>query len=62
VVDTDAEVIEKFKNIVTEDEIKALYNLGKLEFHDALHDLVESVAEKLGIRQRNKYSKDGRYR
>ena len=48
VVDTDPEVIEKVKNIVTEDEIKALYNLGKLEFHDAMHDLVETTAEKLG--------------
>lgn len=47
VVDTDPEVIEKVKGIVTEEEITALYNLGKLEFHDALHDLVEAVAVKL---------------
>jgi polyribonucleotide nucleotidyltransferase len=47
VVDTDPEVIEKVKNIVTEDEIKALYNLGKLEFHDAMHDLVEVTAIKI---------------
>ncbi len=48
VVDTDPAVIEKVKNIVTEAEIVALYNLGKLEFHDAMHDLVEATAEKLG--------------
>ncbi len=48
VVDTDPEVIEKVKNLVTVEEIRALYNLGKLEFHDAMHDLVEMTAEKLG--------------
>lgn len=47
VIDTDEEVIVKVKDLVTEEEIQALYNLGKLEFHDALHDLVESVALKL---------------
>ena len=47
VIDTDAEVIVKVKDLVTEEEIQALYNLGKLEFHDALHDLVEAVALKL---------------
>lgn len=48
VVDTDPEVIAKVKSLVTETEIKSLYNLGKLEFHDAMHDLVETTAEKLG--------------
>ncbi len=48
VIDTDAEVIVKVKDLVTEEEIQALYNLGKLEFHDAMHDLVESTAVKLG--------------
>ncbi len=48
VVDTDAEVLEKVYALVTEDQIKAVYNLGKLEFHDALHDLVEHTAEALG--------------
>ncbi len=38
----------KVQNTVTKDEIKSLYGLGKLEFHDALHTLVEEVAEKLG--------------
>ena len=47
IIDTDPEVIEKVKNIVTESEILALYNLGKLEFHDAMHDLVEATAIKL---------------
>lgn len=47
VVDTDPEVIEKVKDLVTENEIQSLYNLGKLEFHDAMHDLVESTAVKL---------------
>jgi polyribonucleotide nucleotidyltransferase len=44
VIDTDVEVIEKVKSIITEPEILALYNLGKLEFHDAMHDLVEDTA------------------
>lgn len=48
VVETDSEVLEKVHALVTEAEILALYNLGKLEFHDAIHDLVESVAERLG--------------
>lgn len=47
VIDTDVTVIENVKNIVTEEEIVALYHLGKLEFHDALHDLVETVSERL---------------
>ena len=47
IIDTDPEVIEKVKNIVTESEVLALYHLGKLEFHDALHDLVEVTAQKL---------------
>ena len=47
IIDTDPEVIEKVKNIVTEEEVIALYNLGKLEFHDALHDLVEIVAARI---------------
>ena len=33
---------------MTEGDIQAVYGLGKLEFHDAMHDLVEIVAEKLG--------------
>jgi polyribonucleotide nucleotidyltransferase len=48
VVDTDSDVLAKVHTIVTEDQIKAVYNLGKLEFHDALHDLVEKTAEALG--------------
>lgn len=48
IIDTDVEVIVKVKEIVTESEILSLYNLGKIEFHDALHDLVEVTAEKLG--------------
>jgi polyribonucleotide nucleotidyltransferase len=47
VIDTDAEVLAKVHALVTEEEIRALYNLGKLEFHDAIHHLVESVAIKL---------------
>ena len=47
IIDTDREVIEKVKNIVTESEVLALYHLGKLEFHDAIHDLVESTKMKL---------------
>jgi polyribonucleotide nucleotidyltransferase len=47
VVDTDNEVLAKVRTIVTEAQIKAVYNLGKLEFHDAMHDLVESVKMRL---------------
>jgi polyribonucleotide nucleotidyltransferase len=43
VVDTDTEVLEKVRTLVTEEEILSLYGLGKLEFHDAIHTLVESV-------------------
>jgi polyribonucleotide nucleotidyltransferase len=45
--ETDPETIKKVQNIVTKEEIKALYGLGKLEFHDAMHTLVEEVAVKL---------------
>jgi polyribonucleotide nucleotidyltransferase len=47
IVDTNPEVIESVKNLVTEEQIQKLYNLGKLEFHDAMHDLVEAIGEKL---------------
>lgn len=47
VIDTDETVIESVKNLISESEIQSLYNLGKLEFHDAMHDLVEATAEKL---------------
>lgn len=48
----DPETVEKVQNTVTEDDIKSLYGLGKIEFHDALRDLVEVVATKL------EYNKD----
>lgn len=48
VVDTDVDVLTKVRAHITEDQIKAVYNLGKLEFHDALHNLVENTAEALG--------------
>lgn len=28
---------------MTEGDIQAVYGLGKLEFHDAMHDLIERV-------------------
>lgn len=45
--EADNDTVTKIQNTVTEDEIKSLYGLGKLEFHDALHTLVEEIAEKL---------------
>lgn len=33
------ETYEAVKKVITPDQIGALFNLGKLEFHDALHDL-----------------------
>ena len=58
VIDTDEAVIKKVKSIVTETEILALYNLGKLEFHDAMHDLVEKVADQM-ISTRSSSSQNG---
>jgi polyribonucleotide nucleotidyltransferase len=46
VVDTDTTVLEQVHALVTEEEIRSLYGLGKLEFHDAIHDLVENTAIK----------------
>ncbi len=48
VVDTDSEVLARVHDLITEEQIRAVYNLWKLEFHDALHDLVEKTAEALG--------------
>ena len=47
VIDTDPEVLERVHALVTEEDILAVYNLGKMEFHDAIHDLVESTKMKL---------------
>ena len=44
----DTETVARVRDTVTETDIQAVYGLGKLEFHDAMHDLVEAVAEKLG--------------
>lgn len=48
VVDTDPSILAQVHTLVTEEEIRSLYGLGKLEFHDAIHDLIESVAERIG--------------
>jgi polyribonucleotide nucleotidyltransferase len=45
-IDTDTQ--KQVQEIVTEEDIRLVYGLGKLEFHDAMHDLVHQVAEKLG--------------
>lgn len=47
VVDTDETVVQNVESLITEENILDLYNLWKIEFHDALRDLVESIAEKL---------------
>jgi hypothetical protein len=44
----DIETVARVRDTVTETDIQAVYGLGKLEFHDAMHNLVEIVAEKLG--------------
>ena len=41
VIDTDPEVLERVHALVTEEDILAVYNLGKMEFHDAIHDLAQ---------------------
>ncbi len=51
VVETDTSVLESVKKLITEEQIKAVYGLGKLEFHDAIHDLVEHTAAKLGYNE-----------
>jgi polyribonucleotide nucleotidyltransferase len=45
-IDTDTQ--KRVQETVTEEDIRLVYGLGKLEFHDAMHDLVDQVAEKLG--------------
>jgi len=59
VVDTDTEVLEKVRTLVTESEVLALYGLGKLEFHDAIHNLVEIIAERLGYDEETNTPKMG---
>lgn len=59
IIDTDATILEKVHAMITEDEIQALYNLGKLEFHDAIHHLVDSVAERLGYDEETNTPKMG---
>lgn len=55
----DPETVQKVQNTVTEDQIKSLYGLGKLEFHDALHDLVELIAGKLEYNEETNTPKMG---
>ncbi len=43
VVDTDPEVLERVHALVTEEDILAVYNLGKMEFHDAIQELIEKT-------------------
>lgn len=47
IVDTEPEILTKVHTLVTENEVQRLYGLGKLEFHDAIHDLVELIAARL---------------
>jgi polyribonucleotide nucleotidyltransferase len=44
----DIDTVKKVRDTVTEADIQAVYGLGKLEFHDAMHTLVDTVAEKIG--------------
>lgn len=46
--ETDNTTIQMVNEVVTEEDIRLLYGLGKLEFHDAMHDLVDQVALKVG--------------
>ncbi len=48
VIETDEGVLVKVRELISEEQIQSVYNLGKLEFHDAIHDLVEVTAKKLG--------------
>ncbi len=55
----DISTQEKVQNIITEDDIRLVYGLGKLEFHDAMHALVEEVAEKLEYNKESNTPKMG---
>ena len=57
--ETDTDTVAKVRDTVTEADIQAVYGLGKLEFHDAMHDLVEIVAEKLGYNKETNTPKMG---
>ncbi len=59
VIDTDSEVIAKVGDNITESQIQAVYWLGKLEFHDALHNLVDITAEKIGYDKESNTPKMG---
>lgn len=48
VSETEADTIAKVRELITELDIQGVYGLGKLEFHDAMHSLVETIAMKLG--------------
>lgn len=41
--ETDTSTIAKVRECVAESDIQAVYGLGKLEFHDAMHDLIEKT-------------------
>lgn len=43
IIDTDSTTLEQVRAVITETDIRTLYGLGKLEFHDAIHDLVEKT-------------------
>jgi polyribonucleotide nucleotidyltransferase len=43
VIETDEGVLAKVRGLISEEQIQSVYNLGKLEFHDAIHDLVEKT-------------------
>lgn len=55
----DEETQKRVQEIVTEDDIRLVYGLGKLEFHDAMHDLVDQVTEKLGYDKESNTPKMG---
>ncbi len=55
----DKDTQSMVQSIITEDDIRLVYGLGKLEFHDAMHDLVERVAEKVGYDKESNIPKMG---
>ena len=55
----DEDIQSMVQSVITEEDIRLVYGLGKLEFHDAMHDLVDQVGEKLGYDKESNTPKMG---
>jgi polyribonucleotide nucleotidyltransferase len=55
----DEDTQRMVQSIISEEDVRLVYGLGKLEFHDAMHDLIDEVAEKLGYDKESNTPKMG---